>query len=116
MTTTSTLMSSTTFSYSSLFLISTLLFSTASATDQQLWDPSLKPRQVDHLVKPRAPRTRPLKSRLAKRQNSQNPAQPSHTVSNDKIGGFEHIGTSGLSAPQASSPLPSSPYTAHSPT
>src|SRR5260370_34928046 len=88
MTTTSTLMSSTTFSYSSLFLISTLLFSTASATDQQLWDPSLEPRQAAHLVKPRAPRTGPLKSRLAKRQTSQNPAHPSHPVSNDKTGGF----------------------------
>lgn len=82
---------------SSFLLLSTLVLSAAAL---QEWDPSLKPRRVDHLVKPRAPRNGPLKSRLAKRQNSQNPGQPAHVAPADKIGGFEEIGNSGASAQQ----------------
>lgn len=93
-------MSSTTSTHSSVFVISTLLLSAATAVAQQHWDPSLKPRRVDHLVKPRAPRNGPLRSRLAKRQNSQNPGQPTHLAPADKIGGFEEVGKSGASAQQ----------------
>lgn len=93
-------MSSNTSTRSSLFVISTLVLSAATAAAQQSWDPSLKPRHVDHLVKPRAPRNGPLRSRLAKRQNSQNPGQPAHVAPDDKIGGFEQVGTSGASAQQ----------------
>lgn len=85
---------------SSFLLLSTLVLSAATAAAQQQWDPSLKPRRVDNLIKPRAPRNGPLRSRLAKRQNSQNPGQPAHTAPTDKIGGFEEIGTSGASAQQ----------------
>lgn len=93
-------MSSTASTRSSFLLISTLVLSAATAAAQQQWDPSLKPRRVDHLVKPRAPRNGPLRSRLAKRQDSQNPGQPVHAAPSDKLGGFEEIGTSGASAQQ----------------
>jgi hypothetical protein len=93
-------MSSTTSARSSFLIVSTLIFSAATAAAQQEWDPSLQRRHVDQLVKPRAPRNGPLRSRLAKRQNSQNPGQPVHVASDDKIGGFAEIGTSGVSAQQ----------------
>ena len=93
-------MSSTASTRSPFLLLSTLVLSAATAAALQEWDPSLKPRRVDHLVKPRAPRNGPLRSRLAKRQNSQNPGQPAHTAPTDKLGGFEEIGTSGVSAQQ----------------
>ena len=93
-------MSSTPSHRSSFLLVSTLLLSAGTAAALQEWDPSLKPRRVDHLVKPRVPRNGPLRSRLAKRQNSQNPGQPVHVAPNEKIGGFEEIGTSGVSAQQ----------------
>lgn len=93
-------MSSSTSTRSSLFVISTLVLSAVTAAARQEWDPSLKPRRIDHLVKPRAPRTGPLRSRLAKRQDSQNPSQPGHLAPDNKVGGFEEIGTSGVSAQQ----------------
>lgn len=93
-------MSSTTPARASFLLVSTLILSAATVAAQQEWDPSLKPRRVDQLVKPRAARNGPLRSRLAKRQNSQNPGQPVHVAPSDKIGGFELIGTSGVSAQQ----------------
>lgn len=77
-----------------------LLATVADVVHGELWDPRKHIARYDNLKAPRTNKRVPRRLSARQANSTTQPGQPQHTIPDSLLGGYEIVGTSGVSAQQ----------------